>query len=350
MKKPLPVKIVEALGWTYVALASLPFVASVVSAAVFGRGRVDGWTFVLSCIFLLALTVGMVLSLRRGRRVLFLMAHIVVTAAAALGIVPLLGGMILEASAVFIALLALPFVLLWLPPSGLWFREKLGGKAEPEGCIYGFLAILGVIAGTIIPEFVGSYRSGMTLANANAMAIRGRDLFVRMARNEQDRKGGQNRVDPAACTNSTQFVQALCEKYKGDFGERSVNLGPYTNIWCIAVNPPEDDAFPLIFTCNIDPRELMCPQDENLPLKLTCPKAWGGTCFRFCEKAAVIVRAGGASGVWKCKYARSKNIFRAGIPKPGPETYFLTPTGRVDLVEEQLGTPRNPCKTPVCAL
>lgn len=38
MKKPLPVKIVEAIGWVYVALASLPFVASVVSAAVFGRG------------------------------------------------------------------------------------------------------------------------------------------------------------------------------------------------------------------------------------------------------------------------------------------------------------------------
>ena len=27
--------------------------------------------------------------------------------------------------------------------------------------------------------------------------------------------------------------------------------------------------------------------------------------------------------------------FRAGIPKPGPETYFLTPTGRVDFVERQ---------------
>ena len=26
------------------------------------------------------------------------------------------------------------------------------------------------------------------------------------------------------------------------------------------------------------------------------------------------------------------------MPTPNPDTYFLTPTGRVDLVEEQLGT------------
>ena len=36
------------------------------------------------------------------------------------------------------------------------------------------------------------------------------------------------------------------------------------------------------------------------------------------------------------KWHRSpKQIFCSGIPKPGPDTYFLTPTGRVDFVERQ---------------
>jgi hypothetical protein len=37
----------------------------------------------------------------------------------------------------------------------------------------------------------------------------------------------------------------------------------------------------------------------------------------------------------KDKYFSPNRIFPNGIPKPGPETYFLTPTGRVDFVERQ---------------
>ena len=74
-------------------------------------------------------------------------------------------------------------------------------------------------------------------------------------------------------------------------------------------------------------------------MKLTCPKKWGGTCFRICEKAAVFVRDNGTSSIVRSKYPnRWKILFPNGIPKPGPDTYFLTPTGRVDLVEEQVGT------------
>ncbi len=89
-------------------------------------------------------------------------------------------------------------------------------------------------------------------------------------------------------------------------------------------------------TANIDPRELLCSQDKDQPLKLTCPKEWGGTCFKVCEKAGVIVYKGGASQIFRNKYVRPSLIFSDGMPKPGPDTYFLTPTGRVDFVERQV--------------
>ena len=96
-----------------------------------------------------------------------------------------------------------------------------------------------------------------------------------MVQNKHNHEDGQEWVDPAACTNSTQFVQALCEKYKDDVGERSCDPGLCANIWSIAVNPPEDDSFPLIFTCNIDPRELLAQTEEERNLTMTCPKSWG---------------------------------------------------------------------------
>ena len=341
MRKPLPVKIAEALGWVYVALASLLLVSTVVSTVCAGIGRGDEWFPALSCLFPLALSVGMVLSLRRGFRMLSLLAHVVVTVAAALWAVPLLGGMMVGSLAVFLVLLAAPIILLRHPLSGLWFRERLGGKAEPKCVFYIVVAALLVIAVTVVAAAVGLYWRGMAHAKSIPITVQGRNLFVLMARNEQGREGGQDWVDPAAYTNPTQFVQALCEKYKEDAGGRLGDPGLHSDIWCIAVNPPEDDSFPLLFTCNIEPRELLCPQDEDRPLKLTCPKAWGGPCFSFCEKAAVIVRVGGASHLCNARYARHKLIFRDGIPKPGPDTYFMTPTGRVDLVEgRDAGTSR----------
>jgi hypothetical protein len=55
---------------------------------------------------------------------------------------------------------------------------------------------------------------------------------------------------------------------------------------------------------------------------------------------AVIVRAGGAAQIVRNIYLSPNRIFPDGIPKPNPDTYFLTPTGRVDIVERQaqLGT------------
>ena len=160
--------------------------------------------------------------------------------------------------------------------------------------------------------------------------MRGRNLYVFMMQDNQEHESGGDWIDPASFSNSTQFVQALWAKLDEDKAPC-----PYPDSWCIAVNPPDNDKFPVMVTANIDPRELLRPSNEDQPLKLTCPKEWGGSCFKFCEKAGVIVYKGGASQIFKNKYVRPSLIFNDGIPKPGPDTYFLTPTGRVDFVERQ---------------
>ena len=233
-------------------------------------------------------------------------------------------------------LLIVPLVLLYLPSSAQWFKEKTEEMAGANGCLsclvgcVTFLMALALLAIMFSPA-----RGRMTNGMVHLISIQCRELFWCMAHNNMARESGEEWLDPARCTNSTQFVQLLREKYGKELVDTYGRELRDTNIWCIAVNPPDDDAFPLIFTCNIDPRELLCPQDEDQPWKLTCPKTWGGTCFNFCENAAVIGCVGGAPHFLEGKYARSKFISRDGIPKPGPDTYFLTPTGRVDFVERQ---------------
>ena len=335
MKKPLPVKIVEALGWTYVALAVL---GCAVGICLSGDP-----SLIIAAIFPLALTVGMVLLLRRGSRAWFLWPNTIVWGLVGIFMV---GGalyyeqmivVLLLAGLLLLAFMVAPIVLLHLRPANQWFGEMSGGKSGRYGCaaIFGTVIIAFFLV-FVLPQMIQSFLISLQMSAFQRLHLHGRALFGLWAENNTARGAGVAWVDPATCTNSTQFVQALCEKYKGDLGERASDLGPYTNIWCIAINPTVDESFPLIFTCNIDPRELLCPQDENQPLTLTCPKAWGGTCFRFCEKAVVIVRAGGAAQmIVKDKYFSLNRIFPNGIPKPGPDTYFLTPTGRVDFVERQ---------------
>ena len=158
------------------------------------------------------------------------------------------------------------------------------------------------------------------------MAMRGRNLYAFMMQDYQEHESDEDWIAPSSFTNSTQYVKALWAK----FGEGKVPC-PYPDSWCVVVNPPDNDKFPVMVTANIGPRELLRPSNADRPLKLTCPKEWGGSCFKFCEKAGVIVYKGGASQIFRNKYVRPSLIFNDGIPKPGPDTYFLTPTGRVDI-------------------
>ena len=328
MKKPLPVKIVEALGWTYVAL--------VVLGCVVGICLSGDPSLFIAAFFPLALTLGMVLSLRRGRRVWFIMPNSIVLFLCLIVSVGVLCES-MSAGALAFGLVALllfagPIVLLNLPVSTRWFKAKAkDGRPDALGCLGVFLLlVLFLGAGLIVPSIFICSTFGLRRAQSQSMAMRGRNLYVFMMQDYQEHESGGDWIDPASFSNSTQFVQALWAK----LGEDKAPC-PYPDSWCIAVNPPDNDKFPVMVTANIDPRELLCSRDKDQPLKLTCPKEWGGTCFKVCEKAGVIVYKGGASQIFRNKYVRASLIFNDGIPKPGPDTYFLTPTGRVDLVEWQ---------------
>ena len=238
---------------------------------------------------------------------------------------------------VFLLFLIVPLVLLYLPSSTLWFKEKTEDVAESNGCLSCLVAFATFLITVALFAIVFSPARGRMIPGmANVILTQGKDLSLCMAYNNTAHESGEEWLDIFSCTNSTQFVLLLREKY----GKELRNGNIYTNIWCIAVNPPADDSFPLLFTCNIDPRELLSQTEVDRSLTLTCPKTWGGTCLRICKKMAVIVRAGGAAQIVRNIYLSPNRIFPDGIPKPNPDTYFLTPTGRVDLVERQpqLGT------------
>ena len=327
MKKPLPVKIVEALGWTYVALV-------VLGCAVMICQSGDP-TFFIAAIFPLVLTLGMVLSLRRGSRAWFVVPNTIVTLLCLFGSAVVLCESI-SAVALFLGLVALllfvvPLVLLYMPTSTRWFKAKAeNGRPDSLGCLgVCLLAVLFIGGGCILPSIICYSRIGRINVQSQMMAMRGRNLYGFMMQDYQEHESGEDWIDPSSFTNSAQYVKALWAK----FGEGKSSC-PYPDSWCVAVNPPDNDKFPVMVTANIDPRELLCPQDEDQPLKLTCPKEWGGVCFKFCEKMGVVHYKNGVSQIVKW-HRPPKQIFCSGIPKPGPDTYFLTPTGRVDFVERQ---------------
>ena len=333
MKKPLPVKIVEAIAWIYVALSVLVTLWTLVGVCRDGGDLASGLLgVVLVGVFSLALSFGMLLSLRRGRRVWFLLPNTLVMLYCLIGFIMALRDTATPAMLPLVGVVMLflvgPIVLLHLPLSNQWFNE-LSGDDGPDG--YGCASMVCVAVlflGVFMPMLCELLdRRATVMTRAHALAIRGRELRDYMCLNRHSRESGEDWIDASSCTNSMQLVNALCDKLGKE--RRS-------DEWCIAVNPPDDDNFPVLVSANIDPRELLCPQDENRSLKLTCPKEWGGACFKFCEKMGVVVFKGGAAQMMKQRQMMPRQIFYGrGIPKPNSDTYFLTPTGRVDLVERQ---------------
>lgn len=324
MKKPLPVRIVEALGWLYVILAVILMGASLLyylSRGDFPEAAMSGVSFVC----FLALPAALVLALRQGRRAWFVWPHtvialIVLTVAVAIPAV--------VAAIVVLILLVFPIVLLFRPEASRWFHEKSIGR-EPDkfgGFAVTMLCVLIALAGCVM-YMSRSVESGF--AKASAMIAQAKFLHKAMVKNGMCRDAGEVYVDPSAYTNSTDFIMAL-----GSSSEDVVpNLGRYTNIWCVVVNPPDtpdDDRFPVLFTANINPSDLFHDEGARRRISLTCPRKWGGECFDFCEKAAVVMRKGGSTQIVK------GGSYSGGLP-PSPKemraqldaTYILTPTGRV---------------------
>jgi len=337
MNKPIPVKIVEVLGWMYVALAVLLVGGAVAEACQ--PGHVNEWIAILVAFAPLALGVGMVLSLRRGRRFWFLLGHTVIglLASAAL-LTQIAEGSVMTAASCLVApiFVAAPFFLLCCSAANRWAEAKSGnGKSTEYGCGCAFVGgLLLFLLVFVFPMFTCYLESDLRRSRLHHLAAHGRAVFVDMIANRQAHVEGAEWIDPAACTNSTQFIRALVEKAGHDIDSE--------DFWCVAVNPPDDDLFPVLVTANIDPRELLNPSDADARLTLVCPKkVWGGVCRDFCEKGAVVVYKNGVSQTLKRKWARPWLMFRSAdssrddIPIPRPDTYYLTPTGRVEVLSNQ---------------
>ncbi len=334
MKKPLTVKIVEALGWVYVVLAVLLVGGAVIE--VCQSRYCDKSIAILFALAPLALTVGMVLSLRQGRRFWFLLGHTVIGLIGSTVVLLTQNEELVTFAASCLAapvFVAAPFFLLCCSSANRWAEEKTGNSRELAlgcGCTF-VLGLLLFLCVVVFPVISISTESAWKSASLSRLVAQGRTVFVDMVENRQAQEEGAEWVDPAVCTNSTQFIHALAAKSGHDID--------CADFWCVAVNPPDDDLFPVLVSANVDPRELLNPPYDDALLKLVCPeKAWNGTCRRICEEGAVVVFKSGAALRQRSKYMRSRHIFRRGnspsrceIPVPRPDTYYLTPTGRVDL-------------------
>ena len=326
MKKPLTVRIAEALGWLYVILTVVLIGVSLfhyLSRGEFPDAAMSG----VSYLCFLAFPAALVLALRQGRRAWFVWPHtgvVLVVLMAALAIPSAV------AAIIALILLVFPFVMLFRQEASRWFREmSIGRKPDKFGGWAAAVMLLIFVAfvGSVIPclALPRNHRNKIYYAKAGAMAHRMRALHCLMIENDANRESGNAWVDPAAYTNSADFLMALNTQFKDVMS----NLGPHTNIWCVVVNPPDDDRFPVLFTSNLNPSDLFYDEGAHHRISLTCPKKWGGECFDFCEKYAAVIRKGGAGQIVKGGYSGGL----LSLPKEKlaqlEAIYILTPTGRV---------------------
>ena len=327
MKKPLAVSIVEALGWTYVA-----FYASGLIFAFCKMYSRDGFVdaAIMSGVLLpqLCLPIGMVVALRKGRRSWFLWPHTVLVALIVVIYIFASIEWFVWIVLLLLSLIAIPIVLLFCPDASLWFNEKSAGRKPGKyGCVVAICVFLLIIFGSVLPDAVIGGRSQVYYAKSNAIALRMRALYGVIAENNVRQANGGSWVDPNAFSNSTEFVQALGDEYR----DMVQYLGRYTNIWCVVVNPPDDDRFPVLFSANLNPSCLLCSTNNLCHQGLMCPKQWGGECFGVCEKMACVAFKGGATQIVKSKYIHSLAYHREKSAQLGA-IHILTPTGRVSIV------------------
>ena len=325
-RMPWPVRVVAALAWTYV-VSVVAWAAYLVVRSRFDRhfaASIDSPINVFYLVVLLLLVVGMLYGVLQGRFRLFAYPSAVVGAfaGAMLFAVSSLAGFA-TCSAV-VALGGVPVVLLMLPSSRKW-QERLGHplKSFSEGCLLALLLFLLMLL--VVPL---DYRTTSD-ERASYSRLMAQHVQALVCDNEAARKrGGAEWIDPATCSNSTQFVQALLGGHVGAYKYMQ------RKTWIIAVNPPDDDSFPVVISANVDIAELLRPGDELRLVALKCSEENGAPCLLHCMDSAVVARKGGEVERVRGKTVTPALIFGSHVPRPRSETYFLTPTGRLDLVTE----------------
>ncbi len=221
-----------------------------------------------------------------------------------------------------------PAALLLLPSSRRWAAEARScrKKGHPRlRVVLGLICLL-VLLAMLLPST--NFFKNITLYHEIHEA---RDLHNLMLQNDLLRASGSGWVDLASCHDSKQFVQRLL----GDKAGNSL----MSQSWCIAVNPPDDDEFPVIVVDGIMIDLMLDPKNEQYPV------AWKhGENRRTFTEPVVVLRNGQvkfvcAEETWesqgfgvysvKTRSKTPKELFGGRVPSPAPDTYFLTPTGRL---------------------
>ncbi len=329
LRMPWPVRVVAALAWTYVvSVAGLA--AYLVVRSCFDRhfaASVDSFPHVFYMVVLLVLVIVMLCGVLQGRFRLFAYPCILVAVSEffvgvmeSMSLTCCVEGIALMVGAVVLGVV--PVVLLMLPPSRKWQEERLGHRTEGYSC--GCLLVIFLLC--LLMTHICSRPTSEEMAHDSWFMAR----IVRALVCDNDaarKRGGAEWIDPATCSNSTQFVQALLGGHVGAYKYMQ------RETWIIAVNPPDDDSFPVVISANVDIAELLRPGDEQRLVALKCSEENGAPCLLHCMDSAVVARKGGEVDVGK-KAVTPAMIFGGHVPRPPSETYFLTPTGRLDLVAE----------------
>ncbi len=215
------------------------------------------------------------------------------------------------------------------------------------------IGILGILMGALFPAI----SAAMLSANTNAMAMRGRNLFVGITQANTEREAmglqsvwpkdstqkgedtGDNDIAAQTYSDSAKYFTDLFNIDKYGDAEwapyvSGVDLGvlsgggvpPFSSgsqlngnnvAWCVAqgVTDEMEDVIPVLVTRNVDINKLAPSKGQNdMSTKhdtVGLGKSGGGESdIPFSNKAFVLIRKGGASEVIKAKYTKLSMIYR----------------------------------------
>ena len=338
--KPLAVRIVERLGWTYVAFG-------VVTLFLVVGGFWGYWGIVnplQAGIWCLAIPVGLPLclvwALRQGLRGWFLWPHTLILAFFAFGAAIFAFGAAIAGSLwvmiVAVVLLVAPLVILFRPEASRWFKELLARRKGSKWKISARLPIV-LLIGIQVLAMAGNALPSIPVRRYFWAVGSAQVLHKALVENESRRKAGQSWVDPSLYKDTESF---LCDLPNVQ-GDKYVSL--FGAPWSIAIDPPDDERFPIVCTANLNPADLLRPADDRRPATLVCP---GGShhlstlhgfgpprkvCNSFCDRAALAVAKSGEI-VFVRSFLSAPSMFSPEkIPQTGTVRY-LTPTGCIDVV------------------
>lgn len=336
IRKPLCVAVVEGCLWAVaLGMAALSFVM----AARHGMPDRDDLLAAASLFAASLLPAGMALAIRRGRRgwfegpFLLVMGLLLAPALAATVSEWRYGGGGLSSRLQFSVLVLLttlvPIVLLRLPSSARWFAARSNGRKSRGGFGCLSLAVLQVILSAVAMSLSDSL--AIRRAQVSSLALEARSIYVLRQRNAEARALGEPWVDPAACTNSVDYISRLVARFDANAVFKSRAPAP---IWAIAVNgdaaPDLPDMVPVMVTANFDTAQIPQvwsgmhePGVVNLKLRRVAdlPACLG-------DQFVLLVRRCGSVQNFRARYLQPRVVFGKDPWQLPSGMYWLTPTGR----------------------